>query len=210
MGGDRRFELAAAVGSALVLGAGVVFFGWPAFTVLAFYWIENVVIGVFTLLRLLVAAARAGQFAEGVVLSAFFTAHYGLFCLGHAFLIVTVFGGEPVGDQLLFGPAKLLIARVASDSIGILALLAIVVGAAADLSRWLGDAQAADRADLHSAMAAPYRRIVVLHVVLLGGAFLLQLLHAPALAALMLIGAKLVSDLLRLRRQPAAAARTAA
>ena len=47
----------AAFGSAALVAAGIVFLGWPTFTVLAFYWLENVIIGGFTAIRMLVAGA---------------------------------------------------------------------------------------------------------------------------------------------------------
>jgi hypothetical protein len=207
--GERGLEFAAAIAAAAVVAAGVLFFGWPTFTVLALYWIGNVVIGVFTLLRIAIASARAGHPFGGVFVGAFFAVHYGLFCLGHAFLIATLLGRGGIDGSLLFKPAALLVARVASDSIGTIALLAITLGAGFDALRRLRNADAADRADPRGVMSAPYGRIVVLHVVLLVGGFLLQLLQAPAVAALLLVGAKLASDMIWLRRPPVAVAETA-
>lgn len=208
MSGERRLELVAAIAAAAIVAAGVLFFGWPTFTVLAFYWTENVAIGAFNLLRILVAAARARQAGSGVFLAGFFVVHYGLFCLVHAYFIVALFGGG-ADDRGLFDPSAALLARVASDSIGVAALAAIVVAAGTDALRWIANGAAADRADPNAALFAPYGRIVVLHVVLLGGGFLLQLVRAPAIAALLLVGAKLVSDWLRLRGTPDAATATA-
>jgi hypothetical protein len=49
-------------------------------------------------------------------------------------------------------------------------------------------------------MAAPYGRIVVLHVVLIGGGFLMQALDAPAAVVLLLVAFKLWHELRALRR----------
>jgi len=199
MSAEHRLELAAAIAAAIVIAAGVLFFGWPTFTVLAFYWIENAVIGVFNLVRMAVAGARSGQLVNGVFLCGFFIVHYGLFCLAHAYFITALFGAEGVDDHFMFDPAMALLSRTASNEIGAIALLAIVVSAGIDTVQWLMSADVTDRADPQRVMFAPYGRIVVLHIVLLGGGFLLQILHAPAIAVLLLVGAKLASDVLRMR-----------
>lgn len=209
MNGQRRLEIAATIVAAAIVAAGVLFFGWPTFAVLAFYWIENVAIGIFNLLRILVAAARARQPASGVMLGAFFTLHYGLFCLAHAYFIVAIFGGG-VDERHLFEPVVALIERVTAEPVGFAALLAIVIATGIDAARWLKSADELERADPQRALFAPYGRVVVLHVVLLVGAFLLQVLRAPAAAALLLVGAKLAFDWMRLRAAPASAAGTAA
>jgi hypothetical protein len=209
MNGQRRLEIAATIASAVIVAAGVLFFGWSTFAVLAIYWIENVVIGAFNLLRIIVAAARARQPGNGVLLGAFFTLHYGLFCLAHAYVIVAIFGGG-VDARHLFDPVAALIERVTAEPVGVAALLAIVVAAGIDAARWLASADELERADPQRALFAPYGSVVVLHVVLLVGGFLLQILRAPAVAALLLVGAKLASDWMRLRAAPASAARTTA
>ena len=209
MNPERRLEFAAAVASAVVIAAGVLFFDWPVFTVLSFYWIENVIIGAFNLVRMAVAGVRSGQLFNGLFLCGFFIVHYGLFCLAHAYFITSLFGSEAVDDHFMFDPAMALFSRAASNLIGVIALLAIAVSAAIDTAQWMISAEVADRADPQRVMFAPYGRIVVLHVVLLGGGFLLQVLHAPAIAALLLVGAKLASDLLRLRAASAIARETA-
>ena len=40
--------------------AGVFFFGWTVFEVLALYWLENVVIGILNLPKILTASGRFG------------------------------------------------------------------------------------------------------------------------------------------------------
>jgi hypothetical protein len=55
-------------------------------------------------------------------------------------------------------------------------------------------------------MGQPYGRIVVLHIVLIGGGFLLAALQLPSAAALLLVAFKLLYDLLMLRRTAVAPA----
>lgn len=203
MNREARLDLAAAILTAGVIAAGVLFYDWPVFTVLALYWVENVVIGVFNVIRMLIAGARTGQVAGGVGMAGFFAVHYGFFCAGHAVFLLALFGQAE--NVSLFGAVGTVFERVSVGLFGGVAVLAIVASALFDTLRWSAAPDDTEQAKLLSKlMAEPYGRIVVLHVVLLGGGFLLQLLHAPALAALLLVALKLAYDVRRLRRQAAA------
>ena len=62
---------------------GVIFLGWRVFSILLIYWMENVVVGVFNVLRILFADPHPPQpplprFGRAFLV-AFFCLHYGLF-----------------------------------------------------------------------------------------------------------------------------------
>ncbi len=193
-------QIAVALSSAFVIAIGVMFYDWPAFTVLALFWLENVVIGVFTLLRILGAGARAHRYGESLFVACFFTVHYGLFCLVHGALLAALFGGIHIGSGSVGDLVLLMIGRVLADAIGVLVLLAMIVAAAGETMRWWAALDVVDDDVVKSAMFEPYPRIVVLHLVLIGGGFLMQMLDAPALAALLLVALKAAADIRRLRR----------
>lgn len=199
----RGLQLAAAVASALVIAAGVLLFDWPAFTVLAFYWLENVVIGGFTALRILVLGARGEHYLAALASTVFFTIHYGLFCLVHGVFLATLFGGIRSFHHAA-DPVLLMIGRVAGDGYGALVVAAIVVAAALDAWRALANADSDDPKAIGRVMQEPYGRLMVLHVVLIFGGVVMTMLNLPAAAALMLVAFKLVHDLRLLRRAPAA------
>jgi hypothetical protein len=191
---ERRLQLAAAIGSAAVMAVGIVFLGWPAFTVLALYWLENVIVGIFTALRILAVGALTGRYVGSLLTTAFFCVHYGLFCLVHGVFVAALFGGmRPSGSFL--DPVLLMVGRVAGDRVGALVVAAMVVAAAADAWRSLKtvDPEAPD--PLTQVMNSPYGRIVVLHLVLIGGGMLMMLLGLPSVAALLLVAFKLAYDL---------------
>ena len=48
-----------AVNMLAVIGVGV--FGWSALTLLLLYWIENLVVGAFNAVKMLIAGASAGR-----------------------------------------------------------------------------------------------------------------------------------------------------
>ena len=60
----QQLQWLAAIGSAVVMAVGIAFYGWPTFTVLALYWLENVIIGAFTTLRILAAGAAARHWVQ--------------------------------------------------------------------------------------------------------------------------------------------------
>ncbi len=196
----QQLQWLAAIGSAVVMAVGVAFFGWPTFTVLAFYWLENVIIGGFTALRILAAGSKTARYGESLATAAFFTVHYGLFCAVHGIFVATLFGGirnmSGMADPLL-----LMIGRIAGDRVGALLVAAMVVAAALDAWRAMAAVDADDPRALRGIMAEPYGRIVVLHLVLIAGGFLMVALQLPSLAALLLVAFKLVYDLRLLRRR---------
>jgi hypothetical protein len=200
----RQVQWIAAIGSATVMAAGIAFFDWPTFTVLALYWLENVIIGGFTALRILAAGARTERYGESLAVTAFFCVHYGLFCAVHGIFVATLFGGMRSMSSTA-DPLFLMIGRIAADRIGLLVVAALVIAAALDAWRAMATLDAEDEKAVRSIMSEPYGRIVVLHVVLLAGGFLMAALGLPSLAALLLVAFKLAYDLRLLRRRQAAA-----
>lgn len=205
----RRLQWFAALGSAAVMAVGVIAFDWPTFTVLAFYWLENVIVGGFTALRLLAAGARTGRYVESLAGTIFFGLHYGLFCLVHGVFVATLFGGiRTLGG--IADPVLLMVGRIAGDRIGLLVVVAMIVAAALDAWRAAATLDADDAKAIRAIMTEPYGRIVVLHLVLIGGGFLMVALQLPSLAALLLVAFKLAYDLARLRRGATTSAQRAA
>lgn len=199
----QQLQRVAAIGSAVVMAAGIALFDWPTFTVLALYWLENVIVGGFTALRILAAGARSERYGESLAVTAFFCLHYGLFCAVHGIFVATLFGGMRSVSSA-FDPLFLMVGRIAADRIGVLVVAAMVLAAALDAWRAMAAVDADDAKAVRRIMAEPYGRIVVLHVVLLAGGFLLAALQLPSPAALLLVAFKLVHDLRLLRRQATA------
>lgn len=192
------------VGAAVVLNfiplIGVAFWGWSAFALIFLYWLENVVIGA-RMLASMGANAVLGGTANAVgalVIGIFFTFHYGLFCFVHGTFVVALFGGQDVmGDTLLdlVGAAQTLFAREPNLAIG---FAAIVAWQAVQWGLFIarGDAKTTNPLAL---MGAPYPRIIVLHVVIIFGGFLLMLLNEPMAGVLVLALVKMGFDVAEAR-----------
>lgn len=176
---------------------GVLAFDWRVFDVLLLYWIENVVIGVINVMRMaVVAPANASRSVPPVrraMMSAFFTAHYGMFCYGHLMAVVTLFAGDQGIDaarstlhidsvaELLQSPLGL-----ASAGIAISHLFSFV------FNFLLGGERR--RTDLGELMQRPYGRVIVMHVTIIAGGGLVQLLGSPVGLLLALVVTKIAVD----------------
>lgn len=144
---------------------GVLVLGWPAFSLLLFYWIENVVIGGFNVLKIAVSGFTkpAVLAAITVFLIPFFCFHYGLFCFVHGIFVLAMFsfGGafEGAPDDVVSVVWRLL----ETDPDLRRSVLALVgVQALSFLLAWVVAGEWRKTNPL-SQMFEPYGRILVMH-----------------------------------------------
>ncbi len=156
----------------LVPVAGVLWAGWSPLQLLLLYWLENVAVGVCNALKLRDYETHRPEPDSPFKLSNFFMMHYGMFTLVHGVfaLVVGLLFATPETpgsawaglDWLSFAGAALGLAAIQfSDYLRWRAVAGWTEGSA--------DAQ----------MFAPYGRIIVMHLTVLGGAFILAASHAP-------------------------------
>lgn len=207
----RKRAIAGIIVGNLIPVFGVLFLGWSAGAILILYWLENFIVGVFTVPRILTAGGPApapGSVLGGTPLAAriplalFFCVHYGLFWAVHGvftFLLAASFSSGAPGDPFagVGSPKEEAASFLGGDvfwtfGIGVLALVAIhAVGFWRD---WI-------RSDLRRTatpaeeMGRPYGRLIVLHVTILLGAFGLASVGAPAWTMLLLCVGKMVIEL---------------
>lgn len=174
---------------------GAFFLDWSIFEIVILYWAENLVIGLFTILKIMTVAppdSTPGLLPGKLGLSAFFTVHYGIFCLVHGVFIFSLLGGKPGA-----GPRYM-----AAEFTGpmLWALLALFVSHGVSFfSNYLGKGENRET-DLNKQMFAPYPRIVVLHLAILFGAFVVMAFGQPVLLLGFLVVGKTVLDLQLHRR----------
>jgi len=173
---------------------GVLLHGWPVLPVIVLFWLENVIIGVLNVARILLAGA-GGAMSGRLLVAAFFCVHYGLFTAGHGLFVFSLFGGETY-RALVHGLWTIDAARLAINEFALWLPLAALALSHLFSMLWnylyQGEYR---RADTKTLMHAPYGRIVVLHLALIGGGFLVQTLHSPVLGLVLLIALKIGLDL---------------
>jgi hypothetical protein len=175
---------------------GVLFWGWPLGTLLALYWAETAVIGVFNVFKMLLINPLGGLF-----LSAFFCFHFGMFMFVHAVFLaaffVPGFAGFESAPALLLGALRWEL------------LFLVLSHAVSFFLHWiLGDERKGRT--LRQQMGAPYGRVILMHVTILFGGFAVLAIGAPGAVLALFVVLKTIVDLrahLRehggLRRSPA-------
>lgn len=162
----------------------VLVFGWGATPLVALYWLENLVIGVFTILRMIgTAFASIPSLGMALFMVPFFFFHYGMFCFGHGvflYAFTNPTGGLP--DPLGLIAWALSTAPQMLWFVGAIAGVNLLFLAADFFGR--GEYKTSDPS---AEMFAPYGRIVTLHVAIILGAGLAFTLDEPLLGVLLLI-----------------------
>lgn len=163
-------------------------FGWGATPLVALYWLENLVIGVFAAARILgsgLSQMRRGDNtgAGAFFLAPFFCFHYGAFCWGHGVFLAT-FAMPEMG----FPDPRLLISWALGSGPYLPWFLAAIIAAnlAVFLADFIGRGEI-NRTKMDEEMAAPYGRIVTLHIAIILGAMFAFGSDEPLLGVLLLI-----------------------
>lgn len=188
----------------LVPLAGVLLWDWRVGDVVILYWMENLVIGAFNVLRILYAGG-AGGLAAKVPLAIFFAVHYGGFCLGHGVFLAHLFGERAAGG------ARPGIDEVVLDMLHEPGLLAAVAALIAShgysfARNYLGRGEYRN-VNAGRLMGRPYGRIVLVHLFVIAGGFLVQALHSPLAPLVLFVALKTGIDYFMHRRERGVLAR---
>ena len=170
----------------------VVFLGWGAAPLVFLYWLENLVIGVMTIARMIASGIGkgAGGIAQIAFMVPFFTVHYGMFCFGHGIGLMALqsgdFGGMAANNVV--DEYSGLIGHAEGSGDQMMTFITIIFAFNIFLFVWdfLGKREFL-RTDPHAEMFAPYGRIVVLHIGIFAGFFALQSIGEPMIGVLALI-----------------------
>tara|TARA_Y100000052_G_scaffold26765_2_gene32416 strand:- start:40546 stop:41256 length:711 start_codon:yes stop_codon:yes gene_type:complete len=179
----------------------VVMFGWGATELVLLYWAENIVIGIATFVRILLSGfvklGPIGGFGT-MFMAAFFVFHYGMFCFGHGVFVMDFAEGMIVDNGPPgFETIKSMFLQAANYAPGmmfVLGLIGLFQLVALVKDYWPGGQ--AELPDPMTEMFSPYGRIVVLHVAVIGGAFLMIALGNPMLGVFILIALRAVFSLI--------------
>ncbi len=170
---------------------GVAFFDWSLYQILLMYWLENIVIGFYTILK--IAKARGGfMFSPGnnhlgtwfkCLIIPFFVIHFGGFTLGHGIFIYAIFGPQGLLPEVAIGLASLVIAFC----------LFMLSHGVSYYQNYIKNEEFLQTAPLELTIA-PYSRIVVTHLSVIGGAFVFTFLGLSSLSKVVIIILKVYLD----------------
>ena len=149
------------------------------------FWAESGVIGFYTLCKM-------GKIGSWTVLfyGPFFVGHYGGFMVGHLLFIYGLFGSEFASNS------DIPTSEVLQDFVRLApALVALFISHGISYSKnFLGRREYRGK-EISQQMGQPYRRIIIMHVTIIFGGFLVLAFGSPLPALLLLILLKLIADL---------------
>jgi hypothetical protein len=228
-----RTALALVVANAIPL-LGVVFLGWSLWTILVIYWVENGIVGLLNIPRILLAEGKLLPGRVGVGyrswavqsvpavgrtgLAVFFAFHYGMFWLVHGVFVLvlpgfTGFFGDSGPSLPVPLPWAISAGPAGGGPFGAIDWSAVALGAfglflshgASFAINYLGRGEFR-RTWAAAQMVAPYGRVMVLHLTIVLGGLAIAFLGAPVLLLVILVVAKTLFDVrLHLREHAIAA-----
>lgn len=199
-GRRRKLNLALLITANLLPLLGVLLFDWDVGALIILYWSENLILGAYNVIKM---ASVGGVHA--VFPSLFFLVNYGGFCAVHGFFILSLLFDVPTsfGDeapwplflvflQLLFQVVEQVFALAPRE--WVIAFIGLTISHGYSfVSNFLiaGEQQSAT---VNSLMAAPYKRIVILHITIIAGSFAIMSLGQPLFLLIVLVGLKTAMD----------------
>ncbi len=166
---------------------GVIFFDWELFPLILIYWLENAIIGGYTVVKMLTCSGSENIFKK-LFLSAFFTFHFGMFWYGHGTFVVGVFGEE----SYEVSQAYQLVIEYGLQ----IALIALIISHGFSLVQNFFVGRESKHMTVEKIMFSPYKRVVVLHVFIIFGGMTLQTFGVTRIGLIVLALVKIVADLI--------------
>ena len=183
---------------------GVLWFGWDVGSVVVLYWVENLIVGVYTVLRMLTAGGVHALFKI-----AFFCLHYGIFCAIHGMFVLKLTGFAGIGPAAAVAyswPGPLVVIEkfitlsqqilAAAPGQFVWACIALLISHGASFLLLFIGQQEFRHTTVNRLMTAPYRRITVLHIAVIAGGFLVRQLNSPLGLLLALVALKTGMDIM--------------
>jgi len=129
----------------------------------------------------------------------FFCFHYGMFTFVHGIFLMTLFGGH---EHLRQGDLNgHLILQVIGENHLLIPFLALAAGHVVSFAYdyvWRGEFR---RTNVMMQMSQPYSRVLMMHLTILFGGFLMMTLRSPAVGLALLVVLKLAFDLVGHQRE---------
>ena len=188
---------------------GVILLGWDAAAIVLLYWIENLIIGFFNILRMILVKVKstAKQFMKLFYIP-FFCVHFGGFCAVHGLFLISFFkigspdeamspSGEWLGPliflQLLYQVVmQLWVSRPPGLEWPVLGLF-ISHGISFIKNYIIG--QEYRLLKVPEIMMRPYKRVAVMHVAIIAGGFLIMMMGSPMALLCVLVFLKIGMDI---------------
>ncbi len=197
-----RLSILALILANLAPLAGVFLWGWGAGAIVLLYWVENLIVGLYNVMKIALAKPDDSVRDEfGMAAVPFFCVHYGGFCFAHGIFVLLLAsaakGGEPSMERV-----PVLFGQILWPSLGLL----ISHGVSFVMNTLVH--QEYKTLTVRKQVWQPYGRIAVLHIGILLAMFVLMPLGTSAALLAALVVVKTGADVYlyaRAHRPPATA-----
>jgi len=188
---------------------GVLFYHWQVGLVLGLFWIENLIIGVFNLIKMFTLAVR-NKVAIGFFLCAFFVVHYGFFCIGHGLFLWELLdlGSldltlSPIAGSGLISEGAAILFNIIENykPVIYMALLALVVSHMVRFVENFILKGGIFKETSKSLMTRPYSQIIIMHAGLIIGGLLVTKFGSTIWLLFIIVLFKIVVDIKLLQRR---------
>ncbi len=194
---------------------GIFFLDWHVWLVIMVYWAESAVIGVINIVKMLLAGYFSEMPVVGLIgalfLSAFFSFHYGMFMFVHGIFLI-FFGSEFFhlfnepdlsGFKEIFTPVVNILIEDYQSTENLFDLLdteivALVLIVGSHIVSFIINyirKRVFQRASFMKFFTTPYRRIIVMHLTIILGAFLFLSSMDSRLVIVIWVALKIIADL---------------
>lgn len=163
---------------------GLVYHRWSSLDLLLFFWVETLLIGCSTFLKILFNP-RAANIFERIFVSGFFCLHYGLFNFAHAMAVLQISNDTPLEIAQNSHPLLLYSNVWHYFQTNWQWLLPQLI--ALQLVLLIADALSGKIGNINQEMRRPYIRIVLLHVAIIGGVIISSSYQNKAIFILLLL-----------------------
>jgi hypothetical protein len=173
---------------------GVLYWDWDVFPIMLLYWSENIIIGFYNVLRMIVCVPQAKEsWITKLFLIPFFIIHYGIFTLGHGAVLIGILGQSYFAGAN--GPRLDILVNIIQEYGLFYAMLSIFLSHGYSFVMNYLRKEEYKRIGLQKLMMRPYSRIVILHITLILGAFLVLFLNSQVYILILFILLKMGIDL---------------
>lgn len=175
------------IAAGIVPLVGVLALGWDLGIVMLAFWLENVVVGFYSILRMAIITRLAALFYVP-----FFSVHYGMFTLVHGIFVVMLFVDAPRPG---FTDSILGALRAAAGPLLLVFVSLVISHGVSFVSNFVRGKEWQRPLDAGQLMGAAYKRVIILHLVLVAGAFPILFLGQPIWGLVLLVTLKVTVDL---------------
>ena len=207
-------SIAALVAVNLIPLVGVLFLDWDIGPVLMLYWSENLVLGGYNVLKIMLRPAEHPIVYLGRLFpSAFFCFHYGAFCGVHGLFLLAFLETDGMDDvmggdlwPLFLAFVHILIRTIQAawslySDVLLWPWVALVLSHGISFVQNFVGKKEFERFTTEQLMQQPYKRIVLLHVAIIAGGFGVMALGSPLPLLMLIVVGKIALDIHLHRRE---------